>query len=663
MKLKDNFRFLIALVGLTSAPGTQALTPVTFQVDMSVQTALGNFTPGVNDVTVAGDAINDWNAAASRLTNSVAQTKLYVGTFNVTNTAGSTVRYKYTINSGGRWEDNGIGPGGAQNRQFTLASTPQTLPVVFFNNISNLNSTPVTFQVDMSVQIALGSFNPGAGEQVTVAGDLVNNWSTTASVLTNAAPNTNLYCGTFDVTNAVGQTVNYKFLMGGVWENNDVGPNGAQSRQFALVAGNQTLPVVYFDNLTNASGLVSTQAPFQGNLVGADLSMLAYFESQGTLYKAGGQAVDALEMLKGKGLNCVRLRLFTSSAAQAQADPPNYINNLDYTLPLAVRVKNTGLQLLLDFHYSDTWSDPGQQAVPAAWTNLTFTQLVQQMRTYNSNCIAAFKAAGAMPDFVQVGNEINGGMLWPQGRVGGSYETPAQWSQLGQLMNAAIQGIKDASAGGVPKLVVHVAMDWGGTKWYFDHLLAQQVQFDIIGESYYPILGGPLTNLATCLTKVTRRYNKPMIVAETSFPWASSVPTNIIGIPVGTNGQVQYVVALAQVVKKVPGGMVPGVFWWWTEYPGAWGSFFDSRVNVLPVADAFGQLAARVRLSSGWSGNNLTLRWPLSGAGTSLATAANLTGPWEWVTNTVQNIGTDFSVTLPVITNASCFYSLRSSFP
>jgi arabinogalactan endo-1,4-beta-galactosidase len=521
--------------------------------------------------------------------------------------------------------------------------------------------TPVTFQVDMSVQIALGSFNPGAGERVTVAGDLINNWSATASELTNSTPNTNLYRGTFHLTNAVGRTVNYKFLMAGVWENNGVGPGGAQSRQFALAATNQTLAVVYFDNLTNASGLVSTQAPFQGNIVGADLSQLAFFESQGTVYKAGGQAVDVLEMLKGKGLNCVRLRLFTSSAAQAQADPGNYINNLDYTLPLAVRVKNAGLQFMLDFHYSDTWSDPGHQAVPSAWTNLAFPQLVQQMRAYNSNCIAAFKAAGAMPDYVQVGNEINGGMLWPHGQVGGSYETPAQWSQLGQLMNAAIQGIRDASGTALPRLVVHVAMDWGGTKWYFDNLLAQQVQFDIIGETYYPILGGPLTNFATCLTKVTRRYNKPMFVAETSFPWASSAPTNLSGIPVGTNGQVQYVVALAQTVKKVPGGMVPGVFWWGTEYPGAWGSFFDAGVNVLPVADAFGQLAAPVRLSADWTGNNVALKWPLSGAGTALVTTPDLVQPWASVTNPVQTLGTDFTVTLPVSDNASRFYRLRSN--
>lgn len=523
--------------------------------------------------------------------------------------------------------------------------------------------TPVTFQVDMSVQTAVGSFNPAAGDYVSVASDLLNNWSTSASVLTNSASNTNLYTRSFNLTNATGSTVNYKFFMGGIWENNGVGPGGAQNRWFTLAGTPQTLPVVYFDNLTNAASLQSTQKPFSGNIVGADMSMLAYYESQGTTYKDNGHAEEALAMLKGKGLNCVRLRLFTSSAAQAQADPSDYINNLTYTLPLAIRVKNAGLQFMLDFHYSDTWADPGHQAIPAAWTNLTFTQLVRQMHDYNSNSIATLRAAGAMPDFVQVGNEITSGMLWPAGQIGGSYGTPAQWSQFAQLLNAAIQGIKDAAGAQMPQIVIHIdrGADWGGTVSFFDSLLQQQVPFDIIGESYYPALHGPLTNLATCLIKAPKRYNKAVFVAETSFPWASSTPTNIYGIPVSTNGQIQYVATLAQIAKSVSGGMVPGLFWWGTEYPGSWNSFFDGGGNVLPVADAFGQLAAPIRLNASLTGKNLMLTWPLSGAGMALLLSTNLMSPWSPVTNPVQNTGMLFNITLPVSVNSNSFYRLRSN--
>ena len=406
-------------------------------------------------------------------------------------------------------------------------------------------------------------------------------------------------------------------------------------------------------------------------VAGADFSHLAFFEPRGIAYRDAGQAEDGLAVLKRQGLNCVRLRLFTSSSAQAQADPYNFINNLDYTLPLAQRAKNAGLQLMLDFHYSDTWADPGHQTKPAAWTSLTFAQLTQQMRQYNSNCIAAFKAAGAMPDYIQVGNEIGGGLLWPDGRVGGSYDNQAQWSKLAQLLTNAIVGIKDAAGSQMPRIVVHIDRggDWSGTQWFFDHLLQQQVQFDIIGESYYPFWHGSLDNLRNCLTNVAVRYRQPLIVAETAFPYAYS--TNIYGIPATTNGQVQYVVALTQVLKGVPGGKVIGAFWWGAEYQYLQGvnlggcenrSFFGGGGDLLPVAKAFGQLSAPLRLSASLTDDGLTLSWPLSGAGSSLMAITNLAVPlWLQVTNPVQTSGTVFITVLPRSALTARFYRLQSN--
>jgi arabinogalactan endo-1,4-beta-galactosidase len=246
-----------------------------------------------------------------------------------------------------------------------------------------------------------------------------------------------------------------------------------------------------------------------------------------------------------------------------------------------------------------------------------------------------------------------------------------QWSQLAQLMNAAIQGIQDAAGTNMPKIIVHIDRggDWNGTKYFFDNLKSQNVPFDIIGESYYPFWHGPLSSLNNCLTNAVKRYNKPIVIAETDFPWANS--TNIYGIPASTNGQVQYVTALAQIVKALPGGMGMGVFWWGTEYQPVSGanqagfgnrSFFDGGGNVLPVADAFGDLVAPLVLSPGLSGNNLIITWPLSGAGMSLMTTTNLTPPAAWlpVTNTVQSTGTVFNVTLPIGDN-SRFYRLQSN--
>jgi arabinogalactan endo-1,4-beta-galactosidase len=407
-------------------------------------------------------------------------------------------------------------------------------------------------------------------------------------------------------------------------------------------------------------------------VAGADFSDLAFFESHGVVYREAGQPQDGLAILKRHGLTCVRLRLFTSSAAQAQADPYNYTNNLDYALPLALRVKNAGLLFMLDFHYSDTWADPGQQTKPAAWTNLMFPQLAAQMRQYNSNCIAAFKAAGATPDYVQVGNEIIGGLLWPDGRVGGAYDTPAQWSKLGQLLTNAITGILEAAGPEAPKIVIHIDRggDWGGTQWFFDHLLQQQVPFDIIGESYYPFWHGSLDNLRVCLTNAAARYDKPLMVTETAFPFAYS--TNIYDIPATTNGQVQYVVALAQTLMSVPGAKVIGAFWWGAEYQPLPGvnlggcenrSFFGGTGDVLPVAAAFGQLAAPLRLSASSSDAGVTLQWPLSGASSALLTTTHL-GPdtvWEPVTNAVQNSGTMFNLTLPWSPAVAGFYRLQSN--
>ncbi len=415
------------------------------------------------------------------------------------------------------------------------------------------------------------------------------------------------------------------------------------------------------------------QSPAQNNFIaGADLSLLAYFETNGIVYKDNGQTGDAIQILKNHGINCVRLRLFTSSAAQAQADPYNYINNLTYTVPLAVRVKNAGLQFCLDFHYSDTWADPGHQAIPDAWTNLDFIQLVQQMRTYNSNSIAAFAGAGAMPDYVQIGNEITAGMLWPYGYVSGSYNT--SWSQLGQLMKAAVQGIHDAvnaTGAQMPKIIVHIDRggDWSTTEWFFDNLTYQGVPFDIIGESYYPFYHGPLTNVTTCLNNAAQRYGKPIFIAETDFPWIYS--TNIYGIPATTNGQVQFVVALAQVVKIVPNNLGAGIFWWGAEYqyPNAneagvgTRSLFDNNGNVLPAADALGQLSAPIDLNVSFSGSDLMLQWPLSGAGMDLMTTTNLAPPmvWQSVTNPIQSTGTVYNVTLPLDSVQSRFYRLQSN--
>ncbi len=405
---------------------------------------------------------------------------------------------------------------------------------------------------------------------------------------------------------------------------------------------------------------------------GADVSHLRFFEDRGRVYRDSGDAKDALVILRERGLTCARLRLFTSSSEQAQADPYNRINNLEYTIPLAQRVKKAGLRLLLNFHYSDTWADPGKQAKPSAWTNLAFADLEQRTYEYSRDCIRAFSEAGAMPDQVQVGNEITSGLLWPEGRVGGSYENPTQWQQLGKLLKAAIRGIKEASGTNQPLILIHIDRggDWNGTRWYFDTLRAQDVEFDAIGLSYYPFWHGTLEALRGCLEGAANRYGKPVVVMETAFPWSNS--KDILGFPASPDGQTRYLVELAKIVKGLPQNRGLGIYWWGTEYRSVEGvntagfeyrSLFDNEGNVLPVASTLGRLAAPAVLKTAKTGTNVTLTWPLSGAGWSLMASTNLSFPASWASlgNKFADDGYVFNTNVSLHEEASRFYRLQSN--
>lgn len=405
-------------------------------------------------------------------------------------------------------------------------------------------------------------------------------------------------------------------------------------------------------------------------LAGADMSHLRFFEDRGVVYRRDGLATNAMVILRELGINCVRLRLFTSSAQQAAADPYNAINNLDYTVPLAVRAKNAGHRLLLDLHFSDSWADPGKQRLPAAWTNLSFEELVSTVRNYTSNVIQAFRAAGATPEYIQVGNEITQGMLWPHGHVGGTNDTPVQWARLGQLLRSAIQGIRDAVPAGGPRIMIHIDRggDWAGTRWFFDRLQAQNVPYDLIGLSYYPFWHGSPEDLRQTLHNAAARYGKPVMVVETAFPYEGDA--DLWGIPPTTNGQVRYVRALAEVVKSVPGGLGRGIFWWGAEYQSLWGyrlagfdrrSLFGPGGEVLPAAAALGRLTAPVRLQGRLWPGGLELQWPLSGAGMLLVSTTSVAphSLWHPVTTEVVALDLDYRALLPR-QGPAVFYRLQA---
>lgn len=329
--------------------------------------------------------------------------------------------------------------------------------------------------------------------------------------------------------------------------------------------------------------LLSRPARAQAYAIGADISFLAKCEQDGVVFKENGQPKDVLEILREHHYNWVRLRIFHDPEASADKLP----NDLDYTLALAKRAKSMGFHLLLDLHYSDTWADPGKQFTPSAWSSLTHKQLVKQVFAYTRDTVAAFAAQGAMPDMVQVGNEITNGMLWPDGKL------PANWDNFADLVKAGVKGVKAGSGPGPkPRIMIHIERsgDYDAAAAFFDNLLVHQVRFDVIGLSYYPYWHGDLVTMRDNLSKLALRYRRPIVIVETAYNWT---PGREVGksaqFPVSPAGQLEFLRAVDAAVRAVPDGLGQGVFWW---EPAAEGglrgrSFFDNNGNALPVITAF----------------------------------------------------------------------------
>jgi len=325
------------------------------------------------------------------------------------------------------------------------------------------------------------------------------------------------------------------------------------------------------------------QADLQNYAIGADVSFLAKCEQDGVVFKENGKPIDVLALLREHHYNWVRLRIFHDPAAAAGKLP----NDLNYTLALARRARNDGFHLLLDFHYADSWADPGKQPTPAAWSRLKHKQLVHQVFKYTRDTIAAFAGQGLMPDMVQIGNEITNGMLWPDGKL------PGNWDNFADLVNAGIAGV-EAGRGAAPKpgIMIHIERsgDYGAAVSFFDNLIAHHVHFDVIGLSYYPFWHGDIATFRANLHDLALRYRLPIIVVETAYNWT---PGGMAGkktdFPESPEGQLAFLRAVDAAVRAIPNGLGQGVFWW---EPAAEGglrgrSFFDNRGNVLPVVTAF----------------------------------------------------------------------------
>ena len=244
-------------------------------------------------------------------------------------------------------------------------------------------------------------------------------------------------------------------------------------------------------------------------MLGADISFLPELEARGIKFSDKGVEKDAIEILKDHGFNYIRLRIFNDPARDSGYSPGKGFCDLANTKKMAKRVKDAGLKLLLDFHYSDYWADPGKQFKPAAWRNLSFEELKKAMYDYTRNVIQELKDQGTLPDMVQVGNEINHGIIWPEGNV-------ANLDGLAQLINAGTAAVKSVDPN--ITMMLHIAL--GGQNdesvFFIDNMLARGVYFDVIGQSWYPKWHGTLDDLRDNLFDLIRRYDKDVIVVEYS---------------------------------------------------------------------------------------------------------------------------------------------------
>ena len=245
---------------------------------------------------------------------------------------------------------------------------------------------------------------------------------------------------------------------------------------------------------------------------GADISWLTEMEAAGKkFYNSSGKETECMQLLKSIGINTIRLRVWVNPAG-------GYNNKAD-VIAKAVRAKNLGMRIMIDFHYSDTWSDPGKQTKPAAWATQDISTLKISLANHTTDVLNALKTAGVTPEWVQVGNETNDGMLWPEGKAS------TNMANFAQLINAGYDAVKSVFPSS--KVIVHISNGYDNSlfRWMFDGLKTNGAKWDVIGMSLYPSTANWSTLNAQCLANMNdmvARYGKEVMIVEVGMSWDQS---------------------------------------------------------------------------------------------------------------------------------------------
>ncbi len=296
---------------------------------------------------------------------------------------------------------------------------------------------------------------------------------------------------------------------------------------------------------------------------GVDISSLPQNREEGMQVRDfDGTAAEPLSLLRKYGVNSVRLRIWKKPENVPESG--GYCN-LEHTLAMAKEIKAQGMHFLLDFHYSDFWADPSSQRKPKDWEGLGFEELEQAVYEYTKETLLALKQEGAMPDMVQIGNEIRSGLLFPDGEL-------PDYVHMVRLVNAGIRGAREAA--GEESMQVMIHLDQGGRYFYLKEWFSQAFahgleDFDIIGVSYYPFWHGSFPDLKDTLERLVKDYGKPVIVAETAYAWRRSrngfideVQEKIAGLPASPQGQAKELELMMNIVASLPEEKGLGVYYW-----------------------------------------------------------------------------------------------------
>lgn len=306
--------------------------------------------------------------------------------------------------------------------------------------------------------------------------------------------------------------------------------------------------------------------------LGGDISLLPSYEAGGTQYRdSAGRAVRFLDFVKtAGGWNAARVRLFVNPKnAPESAKDEGVCQDIDYIIPLCKQLRNAGLKIMLDFHYSDTWADPSKQFVPKEWSGAGESSLADSVYAFTRRSLLRLKAEGIVPDMIQVGNEITFGMLWPYGKV--DPLKADNWDRLSDYISHGVKACREICPDS--KVIIHTehAQSWAATHAYYDKIVKNKVDFDVIGLSYYPMWHGTISHLNVVLDSLEAHYpSKEIMIVETAAyyshendPWATSPQQFSEFYPISKEGQDEFTLELVSMLNKHP--RVTGLFWWFPE--------------------------------------------------------------------------------------------------